>query len=33
MLAQDVIFDFNITVADDPRHIVGRANLIEPCPG
>ena len=29
MLAQDVIFDFIITVPNYPRHIVGRDNLIE----
>ena len=29
MLAQDVVFDFIITVPDYPRHIVGRDNLIE----
>ena len=29
MLAQDVAFDFVITVPDYPRHIVGRDNLIE----
>ena len=29
MLAQDVVFDFIITVPNYPRHIVGRADLIE----
>jgi ketosteroid isomerase-like protein len=29
MLADDVVFDFVITVPDYPRHIVGRDNLIE----
>ena len=29
MLADDVVFDFIITVPDYPRHIVGRDNLIE----
>jgi uncharacterized protein len=29
LLAQDVVFDFIITVPNYPRHIVGRANLIE----
>src|SRR6201993_2218029 len=29
MLADDVTFDFIITVPDYPRHIVGRADLIE----
>jgi uncharacterized protein len=29
MLAEDVVFDFVITVPDYPRHVVGRANLIE----
>jgi uncharacterized protein len=29
MLAQDVAFDFVITVPDYPRHVVGRDNLIE----
>ena len=28
-LAQDVVFDFIITVPNYPRHVVGRANLIE----
>ncbi|MDT5053941.1 MAG: uncharacterized protein QOF66_2307, partial [Mycobacterium sp.] len=27
LLAQDVVFDFIITVPNYPRHIVGRANL------
>ena len=29
MLAEDVVFDFIITVPNYPRHVVGRANLIE----
>ena len=29
LLAEDVVFDFIITVPYYPRHIVGRANLIE----
>ena len=29
MLAQDVVFDFIITVPNYPRHVVGRDNLIE----
>jgi uncharacterized protein len=29
MLAEDVVFDFIITVPDYPRHVVGRDNLIE----
>ena len=29
MLADDVVFDFVITVPDYPRHVVGRDNLIE----
>jgi uncharacterized protein len=29
LLADDVVFDFVITVPDYPRHVVGRANLIE----
>jgi uncharacterized protein len=29
LLAEDVVFDFVITVPDYPRHIVGRDNLIE----
>jgi uncharacterized protein len=29
LLADDVVFDFVITVPDYPRHIVGRDNLIE----
>jgi ketosteroid isomerase-like protein len=29
LLAQDVVFDFIITVPNYPRHIVGRDNLIE----
>jgi ketosteroid isomerase-like protein len=29
MLAQDVVFDFIITVPNYPRHIAGRDNLIE----
>ena len=29
MLAEDVVFDFIITVPNYPRHIVGRDNLIE----
>ena len=29
LLAQDVVFDFIITVPNYPHHIVGRANLIE----
>jgi len=29
MLAEDVVFDFVITVPDYPRHVVGRDNLIE----
>jgi uncharacterized protein len=29
LLAQDVVFDFIITVPDYPRHIVGRDNLVE----
>ena len=29
MLADDVAFDFVITVPDYPRHVVGRDNLIE----
>ena len=29
MLAQDVVFDFIITVPNYPRHVVGRSNLIE----
>jgi uncharacterized protein len=29
LLAQDVVFDFIITVPDYPRHVVGRDNLIE----
>jgi uncharacterized protein len=29
MLADDVVFDFIITVPDYPRHVVGRDNLIE----
>jgi uncharacterized protein len=29
LLAEDVVFDFIITVPDYPRHIVGRDNLIE----
>src|SRR5882757_9762711 len=28
LLAQDVVFDFVITVPNYPRHVVGRANLI-----
>ena len=27
MLADDVVFDFVITVPDYPRHVVGRVNL------
>jgi ketosteroid isomerase-like protein len=29
MLADDVVFDFIITVPEYPRHVVGRDNLIE----
>ena len=29
MLAEDVVFDFVITVADYPRRVVGRDNLVE----
>jgi ketosteroid isomerase-like protein len=29
LLADDVVFDFVITVPDYPRHVVGRDNLIE----
>ena len=29
LLAQDVVFDFIITVPDYPRHVVGRHDLIE----
>ena len=29
MLADDVVFDFVITVADYPRRVVGRDNLVE----
>ena len=29
LLAEDVVFDFVITVPDYPRHVVGRDNLIE----
>jgi hypothetical protein len=29
LLAEDVVIDFIITVPDYPRHVVGRANLIE----
>lgn len=29
LLAEDVVFDFVITVPDYPRHVVGRENLIE----
>jgi ketosteroid isomerase-like protein len=29
LLAEDVVFDFVITVPDYPRHVVGRRNLIE----
>jgi uncharacterized protein len=29
LLAEDVIFDFIITVPEYPRHVVGRDNLIE----
>ena len=29
LLADDVVFDFIITVPDYPRHVVGRNNLIE----
>ena len=29
LLAEDVVFDFIITVPDYPRHVVGRDNLIE----
>ena len=29
LLAEDVVFDFIITVPDYPRHIVGRDNLVE----
>jgi uncharacterized protein len=29
LLAEDVIFDFVITVPDYPRHVVGRDNLVE----
>ena len=29
LLAQDVVFDFIITVANYPRHVEGRANLVE----
>jgi uncharacterized protein len=29
LLAEDVIFDFVITVPDYPRHVTGRDNLIE----
>ena len=29
LLADDVVFDFVITVPDYPRHVVGRQNLIE----
>jgi uncharacterized protein len=29
LLAQDMVFDFIITVPNYPHHIVGRANLIE----
>ena len=29
MLAEDVVFDFIITVPNYPRHVVGRDNLIE----
>ena len=29
LLADDVVFDFVITVPDYPRHVVGRENLIE----
>ena len=29
MLADDVVFDFVITITGYPRHVVGRENLIE----
>ena len=29
LLAEDVVFDFIITVPNYPRHIVGRDNLVE----
>jgi hypothetical protein len=29
LLAEDVVFDFVITVPDYPRHVVGRGSLIE----
>ena len=29
LLAEDVIFDFVITVPDYPRHVIGRENIIE----
>jgi ketosteroid isomerase-like protein len=29
MMADDVVFDFVITVPDYPRHVVGRDNLVE----
>src|ERR1700726_666726 len=29
LLAEDVVFDFIITIPDYPRHVVGRTNLIE----
>ena len=29
LLAEDVVFEFVITVPDYPRHVVGRSNLIE----
>lgn len=29
LLAEDVVFDFVITVPDYPRHVAGRENLIE----
>jgi hypothetical protein len=29
LLAEDVVFDFVITIPDYPRHVVGRTNLIE----
>src|SRR5271170_5717485 len=29
LLAEDVVFDFIITVPEYPRHVVGRDNLIE----
>jgi ketosteroid isomerase-like protein len=29
LLAEDVVFDFVITVPDYPRHVVGRDNLVE----